>query len=1095
MKKSVFSMLLFATIATEVMALPVSPELARQTAERFFHASGGYGQMEVRQPSVVTRGPAAQNQPYYICVPRSGSGFVIVSGDDELPPVVGYSSDAPAVSGALPPQLEAWLAAYSAYVEDVQQGASVPQAASVRSGGEAIGPLLTTTWGQDWPYNALCPSNVFGALYPAGCVATAAAQIMNYHRWPERGTGSVECSGETLDLSTHVYDWGNMRDSYSHYMDADGNYIPLDFTEQQGTAVATLMRDFGYATGMRYTSEGSFARDQDIVETLFENFGYAPTLRHHYRRLYTKSTWEQLIREELSAGRPMVYSGSKGFGEADGHSFVCDGIDADGLLHINWGWNGTYNGYFDMDILQFEGEGTGHDAGGYVIDAAMVTGIRPLEAGDVGRPETLLAMWNVGVSVYRGEALQVTADVCCFSKHGKRLEPYVAWLDDGGDVIQRKKMGIQTSGGVQFLQSGAGVSATMTAWPDLEPGTYGFRVENGVDDGEGNMAYELFDTGETASCEGRVTVLEDGSLQLADASAERYYRMEVVSCTPILTCYAGYGFVEVETCFRNSGNKAFEGDIEMVLVEEDGTEQGDTSSGIVGTGGRMPVFYAGSSQTRRVSITTPEQPGRYQVRFSLDDGEYLPEQTPCYVEVQPLPERPLLELTSPLEWNGMTEFVQSPDVPLDLSAGCRSIPAAGGATLDWDTPLALYALREGDDPSAELRIADMLANSSRASVEAVEESTHLLSVLPAGEYRFYLKYDDGTGLVPAGEAADGYNGCRVRLLPAVEAFPYLTAAPVINGGLPCLQYATVDVELQLSATQDFQGNIKAEDLFFNGNRWVEFLTGDGFPLSLRAGETRTVTLKAQAMLPFEGERSVSLGYTGDQGAGSIGALPDHLGGYQYRTTEGTDDRLKLMLPASFTNQGYLDCGTSGTLKVTIGSADTELRAYAGELVLRAVPQFACADWVEPLQSNPVSVSLLGQEVKEVELPFTCSRQAVPGNYAVRLYFRNANGDYAVLPNDMDYSLNFVVRNLDGVSARHQEAVVVSADGNQLCVCGLDGPTEVAVYAVDGKCIVSRTVADASTCELPLPRGLSGKVVTVLVRQSGRAPLTVKQRVK
>lgn len=287
------------------------------------------GQMEVRQPSVVTRGPATQNAPYYICVPRSGSGFVIVSGDDALPPVVGYSSDAPAGSGALPPQLEAWLAAYSTYVEGVQQGASVPQATSVRSGGEAIGPLLTTTWGQDWPYNALCPSNGYGKLYPAGCVATAAVQIMNYYRWPERGTGTVECNGETLDLSAHVYDWDNMKDSYSHYMDADGNYVPLDFTEQQGTAVATLMRDFGYAIGMGYTMEGSFARHQDIVETLFENFGYAPTLCHHYRRLYTKSTWEQLIREELSAGRPIAYSGSKGFGEADGHSFVCDGIDAD----------------------------------------------------------------------------------------------------------------------------------------------------------------------------------------------------------------------------------------------------------------------------------------------------------------------------------------------------------------------------------------------------------------------------------------------------------------------------------------------------------------------------------------------------------------------------------------------------------------------------------------------------------------------------------------------------------------------------------------------------------------------------------------------
>lgn len=1034
--------------------------------------------MEVRQPSVVTRGPAAQNPPYYICVPRSGSGFVIVSGDDELPPVVGYSSDAPAKNGVLPPQLEAWLAAYSAYVEDVQQGASVPQAASVRSSGEAIGPLLTTAWGQDWPYNALCPSSWYGELYPAGCVATAAVQIMNYYRWPERGTGTVEHRGETLDLSTHVYDWDNMKDSYSCYMDADGNYIPLDFTEQQGTAVATLMRDFGYAIGMQYAAEGSSAYHHAIVETLFENFGYAPTVRHHLRRLYTKDTWEQLIREELSAGRPIAYSGR---GATGGHSFVCDGIDADGLLHINWGWNGSYDGYFDMDILQPEGEGAGHDAEGYVIDAAMVTGIRPATEGDATRMETGL---TADVTCFTdGSRLKVDGNIYNFTKDVKRLNPYVAWLDADGATVRRDAMS-----GQQTLTSGQYVNTTLSVWAKLEPGTYGFRVENGVEDSEGNMTYERFDTGETAPCEGRVTVLEDGSLQLVDTPAERYYRMEVVSCAPVVTCYAGYGFVEVETCFRNSGNKAFGGNINMVLVAEDGAEQGDALFGM--------SCYAGSSRTCRPIISTPEQPGRYQVRFSLVEGEYLPEQTPCYVEVQPLPERPLLELTSPLEWNGgMTELVQSPDVPLDLSAGCRAIPAADGVTFDWDTPLALYALREGDDPSAELRIADMLANYSRASVEAVEESTHLLSVLPEGEYRFYLKYDDGTGPVPAGEATDGYNSCRVRLLPAVEAFPYLTAAPVINGGQACQQYSTVDVELQLSATQDFQGNIKAEDLYFNGNRWREFLTGDYFPLSLRAGETRTVTLKAQAMLPFEGAREVTLSYSSDQGSGSIGALPAHQDGYQYWTTEGKDDRLKLILPASFSNLGYMDRGSSGTLKVTIGPADTELRAYAGELVLRAVPQFSGADWVEPLQSNPVLISLLGQEVKEVELSFTCSQQATPGYYTAKLYFRNANGEYAVLPNDMDYSLNFMVRGTVDVPSLRQGSVAVSADGSTLHVRGLDGPAEVTVYAVDGKCVASRTVADASTCELSLPQGLSGTVVTVLVRQSGRAPLTVKQWVK
>ena len=436
------------------MALPVSPETARQTAERFFHASGGYGQMEVRQPSVVTRGPAAQNQPYYVCVPRSGSGFVIVSGDDELPPVVGYSSDAPAESGALPPQLEAWLAAYSAYVEDVQQGASVPQAASVRSDGEAIGPLLTTAWGQGWPYNALCPSSWYGELYPAGCVATAAVQIMNYYRWPERGTGTVEHRGETLDLSTHVYDWGNMKDSYSCYMDADGNYIPLDFTEQQGTAVATLMRDFGYAIGMQYAAEGSGAYGCAIGETLFEHFGYAPTARYHYRKLYTTETWTQLIREELSAGRPIAYGGRS---NAVGHSFVCDGIDADGLLHINWGWNGSYDGYFDMDILQPEGEGAGHDAEGYVIDAAMVTGIRPATEGDATRMEAGL---TADVTCFTdGNRLKVNGNIYNFTKDVKRLNPYVAWLDADGATVRRDAMS-----GQQTLTSGQYVEAMVSGW-------------------------------------------------------------------------------------------------------------------------------------------------------------------------------------------------------------------------------------------------------------------------------------------------------------------------------------------------------------------------------------------------------------------------------------------------------------------------------------------------------------------------------------------------------------------------------------------------------------------------------------------------------
>ena len=224
------------------------------------------------------------------------------------------------------------------YVEDVQQGASVPQAASVRSGGEAIGPLLTTTWGQDWPYNALCPSNVFGALYPAGCVATAAAQIMNYHRWPERGTGSVECSGETLDLSTHVYDWGNMLDRYDS-----------PYTKTQGDAVAKLMWHIGASANVIYGLDVSTTPTFPIERVLREVFGCSTT-RLADKMFYSWEKWKELMRTEIDDGRPSFIFAANSTASV-GHGFVCDGYDAVGLFHINWGWSGEMNGYFQASTL------------------------------------------------------------------------------------------------------------------------------------------------------------------------------------------------------------------------------------------------------------------------------------------------------------------------------------------------------------------------------------------------------------------------------------------------------------------------------------------------------------------------------------------------------------------------------------------------------------------------------------------------------------------------------------------------------------------------------------------------------------------------
>ena len=245
MKKKTLAILFLGFMGLKSVANPVSPEEARQVAERFFRNLGAEDgtSMDVRRSPVALRSSRPGGSPYYICAPRSGSGFVVVSGDDALPPVVGYSLDAPVAGKELPPQLEGFLSAYSAYVDVTRQGGvSVPEARGTAAAYEAVSPLLTTKWGQGYPYNGLCP-DYGNDRAAAGCVAVAMAQIMNYHRWPERGSGVVDGT----DLSTHVYDWAHIKDSYAYTTDGSGTRIPADFTESEGKAVAVLMSDAGRA--------------------------------------------------------------------------------------------------------------------------------------------------------------------------------------------------------------------------------------------------------------------------------------------------------------------------------------------------------------------------------------------------------------------------------------------------------------------------------------------------------------------------------------------------------------------------------------------------------------------------------------------------------------------------------------------------------------------------------------------------------------------------------------------------------------------------------------------------------------------------------
>ena len=232
---------------------------------------------------------------------------------------------------------------------------------------EHVDPLLTTEWGQDAPYNLLCPEKPNSQGEPqhcrVGCVACAMGQVMNFHQYPAVGIGqgtNIFNTSLTVNYGDTHYDWAHMQDSYR---DA--------YTDEEATAVATLLYHCGVAVNMIYGLQSSStftAFANNMTTALVRYFGYDDTdLKSVSRSKYTRAEWLQLIYENLSAGQPIIYSGNSS--SMGGHTWVLDGYDREGRVHMNWGWLGRDNGYYDIDLnipgLDFNQQ------------QSMVIGIRP----------------------------------------------------------------------------------------------------------------------------------------------------------------------------------------------------------------------------------------------------------------------------------------------------------------------------------------------------------------------------------------------------------------------------------------------------------------------------------------------------------------------------------------------------------------------------------------------------------------------------------------------------------------------------------------------------------------------------------------------
>lgn len=387
-------LLLFAgslLIPMVVMAGPRSFQQAKAIAEKQAALLG----VTIDQKAMTkarkqgSKGEITLSQESYYVFPNANSkGFTIVSGDDRLPEIVGYSSQGSYDENNLPEGFVSFMKAYQNLCNKVNLGdaEALKNLAEIKAwrnkknasaaSTSAVAPLLgNIEWDQTSPYNNMCPKYDSVHVAATGCVATAMAQVMAYYKYPKQLKADIpgyvnRWNGIPMEIPTitreeGIYDWDNMLPKYNKEANA---------TQQQKDAVAKLMYHCGAAVQMNYGPESAAAVS---ATKLAKYFGYdADLMMDLSRSSFTLDKWMQIIDTELLAGRPVLYGGQASDG---GHQFVCDGKDGEGLYHINWGWSGSQNGYFDLSLLNPEkgGTGSGNSTEGYNRSCSITIGIAP----------------------------------------------------------------------------------------------------------------------------------------------------------------------------------------------------------------------------------------------------------------------------------------------------------------------------------------------------------------------------------------------------------------------------------------------------------------------------------------------------------------------------------------------------------------------------------------------------------------------------------------------------------------------------------------------------------------------------------------------
>ncbi|MBN2884269.1 MAG: C10 family peptidase, partial [Clostridia bacterium] len=315
-------------------------------------------------------------------------GFVIISADDAVRAILGYSFDGKLVDPEVRDggfAFKEWFGYYDKQIKVARKYSYVDAAAQTEwkniqknsfpkaSKGIMVDALVRSHWDQVWPWNDLCPDKSTGTWTYVGCVATAASMIMRYHEWPPTGTGSNSYSwdGQTLSetFSNYTFDYTVMK----HDVEIEYGLYP-EYWESVNMDAAAIqnMAELNYLVGQSFdmsygdTDDGGSGANMSTASTAMNNYWYYTSTLSSVGTPTDPTYIASTIQAELNAKRPWWWAGGV-------HSFILDGYTDDYWYHFNWGWGGFEDGWYQITSLIPGGVGSGGGDGDYTASQIRIS--------------------------------------------------------------------------------------------------------------------------------------------------------------------------------------------------------------------------------------------------------------------------------------------------------------------------------------------------------------------------------------------------------------------------------------------------------------------------------------------------------------------------------------------------------------------------------------------------------------------------------------------------------------------------------------------------------------------------------------------------